>query len=389
MGCGPTFDCEAFPPPVPRWIDGDHSDGCLPGTPRRRTPKSSIGQPRLQPSTSPNTFIKDHPRRAPETPKNSADDLPPLPVPDILHELGYDLHFAQQNISPHVRPPTVSLKDKLRRAEAVTREATPEFSPEGRKAFESETRHDLASFSKAPSQNVVDATVDETEPTSAGPLTTRAAHEAGKPKRLINLLPKQQRFNLGFQTTPMTTSRQKKSTGPRTALGEKENAPLRLGATPPNSISAILAKANPSHPFAQPALPMTRPILATRPNKRDPLGIIGSSGGLEPSHDLPFRAGGGDGRDTPAPGPDLATGYFDDTFPASHSYTHPFASGPDFTASPDISFETVSIPSLGRRGSNASMDSDLPTEEWELEAYLRELDRVDQERAQREVGVVR
>lgn len=39
---------------------------------RLRTPKSSIGQPKLQPGTSPSAFLRDMPRRAPETPKRKS-----------------------------------------------------------------------------------------------------------------------------------------------------------------------------------------------------------------------------------------------------------------------------------------------------------------------------
>jgi len=360
--------------------------------------------------------MKELPRRAPGTPKDTAPDLPPMP--DILDELGYDFKLVQQATPPHIGSTSISLQDKLRRAEAVMREATPELSPEGRKAFECDTpRSEISTGLHTPVSNIdtpehgAEAAVSFETP----PLTARAANDALKPKRLVNLLPKQQRANLGLQTPPSTGLRQKKSTTFRAPLGERTNAPARLGAVTPDSIASVLAKANTSrHPLPAskaytPSSVMLKPKQAwagpPAQNRRDPLGIIGrfeaKTASSDPSPDLPYCAGGGDGWNTPAL--DIGSkGYFDDTFPASnsHSYTHPYAGSasktgppmPDFTASPDISFSSISAPSFRRRGSDASMDSDLPTEEWELEAYLKELDRVDQERAQMgqgEVGVGR
>ncbi|KAK4687835.1 hypothetical protein P7C73_g2278, partial [Tremellales sp. Uapishka_1] len=62
----PTMDCGSAPPlpelpqPVPKTPTG------------RRTPKSSIGNPRYIPDNSPSLFLREMPRRAPTTPKRSA-----------------------------------------------------------------------------------------------------------------------------------------------------------------------------------------------------------------------------------------------------------------------------------------------------------------------------
>lgn len=65
--------------------------------------------------------------------------------------------------------------------------------------------------------------------------------------------------------------------------------------------------------------------------------------------------------------------------PLASSRSRP--SVPDFSASSDVSFSESMSASLRRRGSDTSMGSDIPTEEWELEAYLQDLDRIDRERS--------
>jgi len=378
--------------------------------------------------------MKELPRRAPGTPKQSTPDLPPMPdMSDILDELGYDFTLAQLGTPPHIGSTNISLQDKLRRAEAVTREATPDLSPMGRKAFEYDApRSVVLSAEGTPLSDTNTRNRDAGATTfDTPPLTSRAASDAIKPKRFVNLLPKQQRINLGLQTQPLTGLRQKKSATIRAPLGDRTNAPVRLGAITPHSIASVLAKVDETshHPLTKAYAPpsgtkpddLKKPARANAPRPTTRPDPLGSSTRLntppsKPSPQLPYFTGGGNGGDTPSldMGSTGPSGYFDDPFPSSHSYTytHPYAetsdannakgrrhqaSSPvfDFTASPDISFSSdtsVSMPSFPRRGSIASLDSDLPTEEWELEAYLRELDRVDHERTAAggaEVGVGR
>lgn len=382
MGSGPTLDCEAYPPlPVPVWNGGEHGDGCLPTTPRRRTPKSSIGQPRLKPSTSPNTFLKDMPRRAPGTPKEDKPDLPPMPS-------NVENFTQAQLATPPADSFTVSLQDKLRRAAEVsrsTREATPELSPMG-PAYGTPGTGTSSTIATPTGNDSYQAQSEVSIDTP--PLTHRAAQSALKPKRLINLLPSQQRLNLGLQTPPATGLRQKKTTM-RPILGDKTNLPLHLrGSGTPDSISSVLAKAG------KPTLPSrfapatSFPIVQPQMSRRDPKGIIARYESKSPSPDLPLQSGGGDGWGTPAI---ERQGYFDSTFgglPPAMNKSRP--SVPDFTASPDVSFSAPSVVSSRRRGSDASMESDLPTEEWELEAYLQEVEeRSDRHRAMGNVGMGR
>ncbi|WVW84281.1 hypothetical protein I302_106311 [Kwoniella bestiolae CBS 10118] len=78
-----AYDRDGPTPPVPSGLprprDPDDLPDCFPSTPRggRRTPKSSIGQPKLQENLnlSPSHFLKEIPRRAPETPKRDAFDI--------------------------------------------------------------------------------------------------------------------------------------------------------------------------------------------------------------------------------------------------------------------------------------------------------------------------
>ncbi|WWD16985.1 hypothetical protein CI109_101421 [Kwoniella shandongensis] len=86
-GLVPTLDCETPPVPLPPGLPRPPArdevfDGCFPSTPGRgsnrpRTPKSSIGQPKLQKEPSPSYFLREMPRRAPETPKRESFNLDP------------------------------------------------------------------------------------------------------------------------------------------------------------------------------------------------------------------------------------------------------------------------------------------------------------------------
>ena len=375
VGSGPTLDCEAYPP-VPARKEGYHGDGCLPSTPRRRTPKSSIGQPRLQPNTSPSVFLAELPRRAPGTPKERARDSPP--VPDILDQLGYFAPLSPSDADWAPCPEEIPLHEKLRRAEEASRDSTPELSPHTR-SFDTPTT-DTSSLVATP-MSVDTSNYSAVDTFNTPPLTARAAQDALKPKRLLNLLPKQSRVNLGLPTPPPTDLRKKKSTTTfRTPLGDRTNLPPHLqGVGTPQSIASVLANADRRF-----AAENDSPSVAKvgRTARRDPLGII--SRFEEPksspeSPQLPYNGGGGDGWGTPAVGAG-AENRFESTFSKALQSAGRRSAVPDFTASPIHSLAS-SLSSNSHRRSDASMESDLPTEEWELEAYLKELERVDRERA--------
>lgn len=318
--------------PSPKMRDLELSDGCFPPmTPSRdrRNPKSSIGQPHLQPSTSPSAFLKDLPRPAPGRPKvetgptlPSSDWAHPLPVPDFAQSPG---NMTLE--SPHIGTPI-------------------------------STTGDLVANYETPS----------------AALTARAARADStlKPRRLVSLLPRQQKINLGIQTPPSTGLRTKKSTGDVSAL---------LKSTPHQNRSAI------GLPTPGPT-PLERHIDTSRPrSRRDPLGIIRRCDNIplpSPSQPedkeggMPFPSGARDGWSTPAPTSEEnkeneGLGYIG-AYSARESALAPAF---DFSASP------VKTVSAGMT-SKASVESEgLPSEEWELEAYLRELERVDQEKSGR------
>jgi hypothetical protein len=211
------------------------------------------------------------------------------------------------------------------------------------------------------------------------PPTHRAAQNALRPKRLLHLLPQASRTNLGLLTPPSTGLRSKKSANIRPVLGDVTNR----GSDTPDSISSVLVQANkPKHPFAggcfQSASPS--PNLDKPAARRDlPLILDRRKEPSKVSPDSPIPSGKGRGWHTAAPegGEDL-----DKTFGAAQGVetlsVRKRDGIPDFTLSPQPSFS--SFASSRKTDSDASMDSDLPTEEWELEAYLKALERVDRER---------
>ena len=406
-----TATSEAPPPLPPRWRDGEHGDGCVPSTPKgRRTPKSSIGPPRLQKSTSPSTFVNEIPRRAPSTPKKD-DDLPPdlPPMPELSSG---DLSVDAESVGTPVQLATPNLSSSQEDMDAV----------------------EIITFDTPP------------------PLTAKAARRAEspagvlRPKRLIDLLPRQQRQNLGLQTPPSLKG--KKTTvmpGMTSSSALTKLGPLGLpiqGRTPPSASSKSSHSTNTtasSSPFAIP-----------RPTSRDPRGIIQ---GFETSTPIGGidRSGAGYDWGTPNISPDTSSDYFSvksnhaskpsRSTETGHSSSPSLASivscpseagtfgtfgqtpplnvsvrsrkpAPDFTASPEKSFDRshasirASVESFATmlpgknqgwksryHGGDIDMDAgdsdddDLPSQEWELEAYLRKLESEDGHRLSDERSV--
>ena len=139
----------------------------------------------------------------------------------------------------------------------------------------------------------VSSTIGSTSNVVSQPLTARA-DSALKPKRLLNLLPRQQKINLGLQTPP-SGRRTKKSTGDVSALLNK-STPLQDRsdnglATPSPSPYGRLVNAH-SYPKSS----------------RDPLYILRRFDSYQPrtiqpedkEGGMPFRSGAGDGWSTPA-----------------------------------------------------------------------------------------
>ncbi|ORX35600.1 hypothetical protein BD324DRAFT_62825 [Kockovaella imperatae] len=378
---GPMFDCGSPPPLPPRWKEGYHGEGCLPPvTPKgRRTPKTSIGAPRLQASTSPSLFLKDQPRKAPGTPKDDDDlpsDFPPLPSLSI--DTSLDSIFDN---------PSVFIDTPNATAEHV--------EPNDNEAIE------IISFST--------------------PLTAKAAlmaeSSASKPpQRLIDLLPRQQRINLGLRSPPSSGKTQLK-TKQSTTPGVGSPARMKIGSNglpaPKDSPKVLKLKRKPS-----PELPSevsgTAPTTCSSVGRRSPFAPVhvnmaeiaqssaatacASSHSINPSVSSQFSLGSVAG----------TFGTFGNTPPLR---VKPRKTVPDFSASPDQSFNdtfrssAISLASfdvdcwrkrfeagLGRdwrsrfdqvdlrEVNEDDMDTEnshVATEEWELEAYLKQLESVD------------
>lgn len=205
------------------------------------------------------------------------------------------------------------------------------------------------------------------------PLTHSSAQDAFKPKRMLNLLPESSRTKLGMQTPAPTGLRSKMSTISRPVLGE---VPHR-GINTPDDITAILAQANQSkHPSASGHVDFTSPLPPpTIPAPRRDVPIVmdqHEAAKLTTDFTLPPRSPDKLSGDTQGTGSRLSSRKQDGV--------------PDFTLSPDASFKSLTRASSVY--SDISLDSVEPTEQWELEACLGALARVDREREDAaEIGV--
>ncbi|CAD6588670.1 MAG: hypothetical protein TREMPRED_005118 [Tremellales sp. Tagirdzhanova-0007] len=199
LPCGMTHHYDVpplplhLPPPQPRWRDAnlptinlhdaDRSAGFLPSTmlsKNFRPPKTSIGQPRIQPSKSPSAFLEYIPRRAPGMPKKenplpalpSSDDARPLPLPDLVH------------ISENMTMDSEDLD-------------TPDST--------------IVANCEALSESLS--------------LQASRAETALKPERLLSVLRRQHKDLHGSQTPPVAGRRANKPTGDVSALLDKVPAP--------------------------------------------------------------------------------------------------------------------------------------------------------------------
>lgn len=375
------------------------------------------------PSTSPSQFLKDMPRKAPSTPTTPKQD-------------GDDMD-VDPNALPDIPPlPGVVL---ARQSPKLAQAAYP-LDPDA---------NEVISFSTPP------------------PLTAKAAREADasiergmtKSKRLLNLLPRQNRFN-GISAAAADSSGTQnpgKLDGPRPPLGGKSTNSL--------SSNLIAGHNGGKKAFGPGGVDKNGPPASQNHYApRDPLGLVSRFGSAKQGNpvykeELPFRAGAGDGWDTPALAPqgngtiaDSSAGYFDDSVGGYSNGT--FGESPplklksrsivpDFTASPEKSFQSLRTDmsahhfnlasstasrdqigddgsvtqyvvdmdhnrstffdpadagktSLARKDSSISMRSyssamssneeGVPREEWELEAFLKKIEREDREREERVVA---
>ena len=352
LPCGMTHHYDVpplplhLPPPQPRWRDAnlptinlhdaDRSAGFLPSTmlsKNFRPPKTSIGQPRIQPSKSPSAFLEYIPRRAPGMPKKenplpalpSSDDARPLPLPDLVH------------ISENMTMDSEDLD-------------TPDST--------------IVANCEALSESLS--------------LQASRAETALKPERLLSVLRRQHKDLHGSQTPPVAGRRANKPTGDVSALLDKVPAPtIRSSNGRCTSDSSRYAQLVETH--------------ARSRSGRDPLGIMlrldtAQSVPGEEGNDAPLRSGAGNRSCTPALSirngknkENQVNDYFGSSEPenATGSTTErtSFAAF-DFSASP----VRDGLP----KSSVTSIDSEsLPSDIWELKAFLDNADHISRQRSVR------
>ena len=368
--------CLPFPTTPTRHSGGNSS----------RPAKSSIGPPQARPATSPSKFLQEMPRRAPLTPKKD-DEGDIITFGDTP-----DLSFGS-NTTP-----------------STGRQATPMvFTP----SFVLSDVHPNVSHYA----HYADANNDSAQSTpSMTPLTAKAQRERSNKKPLQRLLPRQARYNNGLETAPSVT------TAATSTSGAVRGLPARPALTP-SSFRISERRYDPAYSiinsYSRPSMGPSNTAFA----RRDPGGVgarYRHEGSEARDEAMPFNHGAGDGWDTPMPIPfpqppsqsrspaanTSSNGYFTPQHQHSHRQGDTGTFGQrsisistsnadksievDFTASPDpnlsLSFSTTSQsqftalqgPGEWRAGyrdrtiSNAS--SDGVSQEWELEAYLKEVE---------------
>ncbi|WVQ99717.1 hypothetical protein IAU59_006859 [Kwoniella sp. CBS 9459] len=407
-----TMDC-GTPPPVPglpRPRERSEVEGCfpVPTTPRsgsgRRTPKSSIGQPKPQPDISPSHFLNEMPRRAPETPKRESCDLPGFGNTGENAQtprMEGVIRFEEEDLGDIVMspsgkcdlddPPDLVADESMDKSHEIFTPPPPISAPQSSEA--------VSKALGSPFQPLQAST-----PTlqAKGALTQHDRFDVPLgSKRMVNLIPARSAGSspnspvLGINTPPSLKLRSKKSIegSLRTApLTSRNVNALGLPAAPPENRSS------------------------SRAFRPDPLGIMKRFGrSSKPAegneNDMPFRSGAGDGWDTPMPMPmptpkpyhqypgealprkalDLGTveSYFDpilNTFGAPRNpLMHSRNDIPDFSAPPPpASANSSFIPSqstsfvrdekrsrigtdLSGRGVHSCRSTDLRSESMEME----------------------
>ncbi|WVQ79624.1 hypothetical protein IAT38_001724 [Cryptococcus sp. DSM 104549] len=251
----------------------------------RRTPKSSIGQPKLQPEASPSKFLQEMPRRAPETPKRESFLLDGCQkTPDLSGgdgvirfetEDGGDIEMADGD-------------ETVDRTEVFTPQParTQVDSVVSRSAFEEGSRVLASPFSSfAP-------------PAQSTPiLTAKAARKAEdgslRSKRLRDLVPSLgSPLTLGHGVQPAKGLRSGKSSESLRSAG---GGPLGMRSV--NAMGLPVPSPRPSVDSARSACKGKGSIKSLR---RDPLGIMKRLDGRGEEEALPYRGGAGDGWSTPA-----------------------------------------------------------------------------------------
>lgn len=398
-------DCSTPPVPVPLTVrhewDRDLQAGCLPAlTPRIRcTPsKNTIGQPRLHPSTSPNTFCRELPRAAPGTPKDEANLSLVEPVPTLPADLRAALGRSTRDEAGDVS--TASIDSSM--------------------AF--------GVISRSPG--------DSSDHIGVNPGLATPAHAFGQPRTPLSGSPGHHEELFTPRPMPSTTKKVSRS-ALRPSLGPQSSLrpdlaypplppPLSDPRHPPAPVSILRPKKSAMGAEAILGVLKARSAAgqdrsATYKRSGTPRGPLGLARGKENQHaaalkssvgDLPFRSGAGDGWDTPRPDDQdevksrskYKGDYFshrptislDPSVSDAEQVAAPSAKFPlqvtgvralDFTVSPSRSIRTTfgvdhplpdhrcSVASTGsiRTGSGDAPTS-APSSTWEFERALEQLD---------------
>ncbi|WWC62229.1 uncharacterized protein I303_104825 [Kwoniella dejecticola CBS 10117] len=313
-------------------IDAEMPD-YFPSTPRsraigRRTPKSSIGPPRLQPDLSPSKFLNQLPRKAPETPKRDAFDIDrnmlathqtPPPASD---RLGGVIRFEEEELGdivmcPDTCPTSPNQSTELPDLEGDT---SVDRSQEIFTPISVSKKHDAK---PTQAQLVIQQTMNSltrgqnglASPFRSGVLSTPTTPsldhtvfaKATKSKPvLLNLDPVKKKMVHPGLASPAQIQSQSRSQGEsqRTLRSKKSKDRLAIGPGGPLSMKNVNSLGLPV-----PTSASEHAGNKSKTSRKDPLGIINrfrssSKVNIDSEYaDMPFRGGAGDGWSTPLPLP--------------------------------------------------------------------------------------
>ncbi|WWC69876.1 uncharacterized protein I206_103819 [Kwoniella pini CBS 10737] len=277
--------------PRPRYQDFIENDlpDCFPSTPRgsgKRTPKSSIGQPKLQPDLSPSKFLNQLPRRAPETPKRDAFDIDrDQHTPYASQSDQGVIKFEEEELGDIVMSPSSPVPD-LEGNESMDK-SQEIFTPTSIKPTQAQLviQQTMKSLTRAQKDPQSPFQSDLVNTPTFPPTALNDRHNA-RPA-LLNLDPIKKKGALpGLGSPVQIHTRNKKSTQ---GVSIRSVEPLSMKNV--NSLGLPVP------------LPENRSI--SRASRKDPLGIMKrfnkSSSKFNSNQEMRFRGGAGDGWSAPFP----------------------------------------------------------------------------------------
>ncbi|WWC94444.1 hypothetical protein V866_001290 [Kwoniella sp. B9012] len=307
-----------FPAGLPRPSHHDDLPDCFPSTPKggRRTPKSSIGQPKLQPNQnlSPSHFLKELPRRAPETPKRDGFDIPRGHDEGVIRfeeeHLG-DIFMSPRSSRYIDNPPDLEGvgEDSLdidKSQEIFTPISKPQPSDRPTQA-QIVIQQTLDSLTKTQSEMLS----SPFQPSGISTPTNLALSQAqnpggkGRPNGLaLNIDQTKNKSHIQLGSPLNLTNVPLNSMGTAKLKSKKSTEGLGLKTGGPLSMKNVNSMGLPA---PAPASSNENKIYS-RMSRKDPLGIMKRfKPSIKPSNisdDMPYRGGAGDGWSTPIPFPE-------------------------------------------------------------------------------------